>query len=172
MKKLLLTFCFCLLLTVPVITGAQGEVKYSPIVGIPVPSGMGVSDASNLTASEYVRVLYALSISIAAMLAVVKIIYAGIQYMLSDVVTSKQNAKADIKGALFGLLIVISAALLLQTINPKLLDLNIFEKIPTNPGVAPANSAVAPANQNNAQSVQQQVQDQNDINCALSSTCD
>lgn len=71
---------------------------------------------------EYINLLYKLSISVAALLAVVKIIIAGVKYMLSDVVTDKSSAIKDIKGALFGLLLIIGAVIVLNTINPALTD--------------------------------------------------
>lgn len=71
--------------------------------------------------SNYVNLIYALSISAAALLAVIKIIIAGVKYMLTDVVTSKGDAIKEIKGALFGLLLIISAVLILTVINPQLI---------------------------------------------------
>jgi hypothetical protein len=59
-------------------------------------------------------------------LAVLKITIAGVKYMLSDVVTSKESAKKDIQGALFGLLIVLAAVIILNTINPSLSRFAIF----------------------------------------------
>lgn len=92
---------------------------FTPLVGIPY---VDTTD-SNLSLPGYVDALYKAAISIAAFLAVVKIIFAGVKYMLSDVVTSKEDAKKDIRGALIGLLIVIGAVLILNTINPQLKEL-------------------------------------------------
>lgn len=98
------------------------DPKYVPLVGIP-----GLNPESQ-DAGAYVKALYLLAISIAAFLAVVKIIFGGVQYMLSDVITSKEQAKKDIRGALLGLLIVLAAVLVLNTINPNLTNLNILDK--------------------------------------------
>jgi len=111
--KYLITLTLFLL---PIITLAAPQ--YTPIVGLPgVPT-----DASFDT---YINALYGLSISIAALLAVIKIVIAGVKYMLTDIVTSKGAAKEDIKGALLGLLIVIGAVLILTVINPNLANVNI-----------------------------------------------
>lgn len=107
---------FLVLLLLPAVTLAQ----FRPLVGIP-----GISDPST-DLNTYINILYALSISIAALLAVIKIIIAGVKYMLSDVITSKQAAKSDIQGALIGLLVVISAVLILNVINPQLTQTNLF----------------------------------------------
>jgi hypothetical protein len=96
---------------------AQG---YKPLVGIP-----GITDPG-LQFGDYINALYALSISIAALLAVIKIVIAGMKYMLSDVVTSKSEAISDIQGSVFGLIIVISAVLILTVINPNLTKTEIF----------------------------------------------
>ncbi len=71
---------------------------------------------------QYINLLYKMSISIAALLAVVKIVIAGAKYMLSDVVTNKSDAKKDIQGALLGLLLILGAVIILNTINPALTD--------------------------------------------------
>ena len=93
--------------------------EYQPLVGIP-----GVGDASNF--DQYIDALYALSISLAALIAVVKIILAGAKYMLSDLVGDKSSAKDDIRNALIGLLIVIGAVVILNTVNSDLTTLNVL----------------------------------------------
>lgn len=107
---------------------AQSTDAFIPLVGIPYVQGDKVA-----TFGDYVNALYFASISIAAFLAVIKIIFAGVKYMLSDVITSKEDAKKDIKGALLGLLIVIGAVLVLNTINPSLSRINLFADAPVPP---------------------------------------
>ncbi len=104
-----------LVFLLPTVASAQ----YTPIVGIP-----GVDPNADFGA--YINALYALSISIAALLAVIKIIIAGVKWMLTDVVTSKEEAKKDIWGATLGLLVVISAVLVLRVINPQLVETSVF----------------------------------------------
>ena len=91
------------------------RIEYSnPLVPLPgYNGGVGGFD-------EFVNLIYGLSISIAALLAVVKIVIAGVKWMLSDVVTDKTDAKKDIQGALVGLIIIISAVLIFYTINPSI----------------------------------------------------
>jgi hypothetical protein len=74
--------------------------------------------------NDYINAVYLMFISIAALIAVVKIIIAGVKYMFSDIVTQKSDAKNDIKGALLGLLVVLSAVVILTIINP---DLTTFD---------------------------------------------
>lgn len=64
-----------------------------------------------------------MAIIVAAVIAVIKLILAGAQYVLSGVVTDKANAKKDIRSALVGLLIILAAITLLTTINPNITNL-------------------------------------------------
>lgn len=124
MKPLLFTIIVIIGVSVAQLTFAQETGKiYKSLVELPINLG---SDRTE----EFVRILYILSVSVAAFLAFVKIIFGGVKYMLSDVITNKEDAKKDIRGALIGLLIVISAFLVLNTINPQLVQLNIFGDAP------------------------------------------
>lgn len=84
-----------------------------------------VTDAANST-EDYISALYKISISIAAILVVLKLIFAGTKYILTDVVSTKGNAKDDIKNALLGLLIILAAVTILNTINPQITRTDIF----------------------------------------------
>lgn len=106
---------------------AAGQT-YTSIVDLPLPAGMRAGSDS-ITTEDFVRIMYSIAISIAAILAVVKIVYGGVQYMLTDIVTSKEQAKKDIRGALLGLLIVIGAVVLLNTINPQLTTLDALNNV-------------------------------------------
>jgi hypothetical protein len=104
----------------PIVTFANGEplTGFSWLVGIP-----GLEGESNF--NEYINALYALAISLAALIAVVKIIIAGAKYMMSDIVSSKSAAKEDIRNALIGLLIIIGAVIILNTVNSNLTNVNV-----------------------------------------------
>ena len=114
MKKLLLFIFFFL----PVVSLAQG---FESMVTIPGLSGDPSADGF----SDYINALYRLSISIAALIAVVKIIGAGVKYMFSDIVTNKSDAIKDIRSSLLGLLVVIGAVLILSTVNEDLTNFAI-----------------------------------------------
>jgi hypothetical protein len=100
------------------------DSNFVPLVGIP-----GLTDVMNITdeggLNQYINALYRLSISIAALLAVIKIVAAGAKYMLTDIVPAKSEAKSDIQGALIGLLIVIGAIIILNTVNSDLTNLKL-----------------------------------------------
>ena len=111
------TFLFSLIAFftfIPVILFAQED--NNNLVNLPI----GETNSFN----DYINAVYLMFISIAALIAVVKIIIAGVKYMFSDIVTQKSDAKNDIKGALLGLLVVLSAVVILTIINP---DLTTFD---------------------------------------------
>ena len=98
--------------SVPQIVAAQNFIPLIPGLS-PTPGSM----------SEYFKALYFLAISIAALIAVGKIILAGIKYTTSGIVPEKQGAKEDIRSALVGLLIILTAVAVLRVINPSLANL-------------------------------------------------
>lgn len=117
----------------------SGLLAQTYLVGVP-----GIEDP-NLNFGSYINALYALAISIGALMAVIKIIIAGMKYMLSDVVTSKQEAISDIRGSVLGLLVVISAVVVLNQINPQLTETNIFietVKVKASPSVITQGNAL------------------------------
>ena len=145
MKFKLSFFLSLFLLLVPT---ALFAAEFKAIVGIP-----GVTE--NITGTTglnlYINALYRLSISIAALLAVIKIVAAGAKYMLSDIITHKEEAKKDIQGALVGLLIVIAAVIILNTVNSDLTRVNfnlepLEAPTPTAPITTPVDPTVALCN--------------------------
>ncbi len=112
---------------------AFGQNDFVPLVGIPYVD----TTAENTTLGDYVNGLYWASISIAAVLAFLKITWAGIKYMLSEVVTDKASAKKDIWGALLGLIIILAAVLMLDTVNPELSNLNALNLVDIGGDVTP-----------------------------------
>ncbi len=136
---LAVVFVFGLL---PILALAQAApLVYKPLVGVP-----GLNGSTNF--GDYINALYGLSIAVAALMAVIKIIIAGVKYMLSDVVTSKQEAIGDIKGSLLGLGVVISAVLVLTIINPQLTKTEIFIDPNYNPqsNVPTSTASIIPIN--------------------------
>lgn len=94
---------------------------YTPLASVPF-----LENGANPNTTDYINALYKLSITIAALMVVVKLILAGVKYMFSEMVTSKEEAKKDIRNALLGLLIILSAVLILNTINPQLTNIGFL----------------------------------------------
>lgn len=119
--------------------GPAAKGVYTPLVNLP---GL---DGANRTLPEYINVLFRLAVGIGALIAVVKIIVAGVKYMSSDVVFSKEEAKKDIQNSLLGLLIILSTVVVLQTINRNILNLDILQRMSPLQSVAEPAVVVEPA---------------------------
>lgn len=113
---------FVYLYTVSTVFAADSSQTYVPLIGIP-----GVSTNSSLP--DYINNIYKITIGVGAIFAVVRIALAGVKYSMSGVVTDKASAKADIKGVLLGLAILLLPALVLGTINPQLLNLDVLKNV-------------------------------------------
>ena len=104
----------------------HGETS-DPIVLL-TPSLPSAIKSTNL--AETLTGLFNLSIAAAGVLAVIMIAIAGIQYMGTDAYSSKEQAKERIRGAVLGVIIILSSVLFLETINPDIVSLRlVFQQI-------------------------------------------
>lgn len=71
---------------------------------------------------KYLGILFNLFMGIAAVLAMIMIFAGGIEYMGSELISSKEAGMSKVKNAIFGLLLALAAYLILDTINPALLN--------------------------------------------------
>ncbi len=78
--------------------------------------------------AAYINSIFKIVLSLGAILAVLRIAYAGYQYMGSEMWSNKSKAKEDLSNALVGLLLLFSVYLILWQINPNLLNLNVSLK--------------------------------------------
>ena len=126
MKKII---TFAIVLCLPAITKAK---EYSPLIDMPGDLAGG----NNI--DSYINNLYVFAITIAGLLAVIKIIVGGVKWMMSDVVTQKAQAIKDIQSALLGLIIVLSAVVILSVINPNLVKVDLSFNKAESPDFNPA----------------------------------
>jgi len=68
---------------------------------------------------------FSFGLAIAAALAVIMIVWGGVEYMLSESLFSKEAGKERIKNAILGLLLALTSYLILWTINPNLLNFKL-----------------------------------------------
>ncbi len=108
---------FAFISTVPGASTGEG-VKYNLIQPLP-----GVQSVAGFP--DYVKKIIPFILGLAAVIAVIKIVWAGIKYAtsLGNDSTIKE-AKEDITQAILGLVLAISSYLILNTINPDLVNLN------------------------------------------------
>ncbi|MDE2079173.1 MAG: hypothetical protein KGI73_02185 [Patescibacteria group bacterium] len=103
--------------------GGTGNFQFQPIVPLPLLGGSTLQQQTPL--SSYVNSLFQLAITVGVVLAVIMIIIDGFKYMTSEAVGNKKDALQGIRSALFGLLIILAATLVLNIINPQLISLNL-----------------------------------------------
>jgi hypothetical protein len=84
----------------------------------------GISYVEKVTISQYISYVFKLAIALAVFLATVMIIWGGFEYMLSAVPFVKVNAKERITNAIMGLAAALISYLVLQTIDPRLVQVN------------------------------------------------
>ena len=120
MKFSLKSFSFVTILSFPLFAFAAFD--YTPLQPITIPGGGKLNDPNIL---KYLANIYTFAIAIAGGLAVIRIVWAGVKYMLSDVVTNKKDSIQEIKAAVYGLLMALGAFVFLETLNPNLVKFNL-----------------------------------------------
>lgn len=80
-------------------------------------------------------------ISLGAILAVLRLAWAGFVYMSSDLPGAKGNAKEIISDTLLGLFLLLSIWLILYQINPQILNLDALKNVSPRQNVGPRQDA-------------------------------
>lgn len=140
MKKifyfLILTLCVLTLFPASY-TNAQNETQskdvYHYLAPLPCDGGEGCVGGELQTFDPtgenkiglYLNVMIRIFIGICAVLAVIMIVVGGLEYMTSELVSSKEQGKHRITGAIFGLVLALGAWTILNQINPNLLNTDL-----------------------------------------------
>lgn len=122
MKNSILFAALALFLGVVPHVLAQGFVPLAPIPGL--TQGVTTNPAGLAT---FFNNLYKYSIGLAAALAVIQIIWAGLDIAIfqKDSVSAITDSKGKIYNAVFGLVLVLSPVLVFSIINPSILNLSL-----------------------------------------------
>ncbi len=119
-KKFLPRFLFVGVLALaltPLLTYAADFVPLAPIPNL--------DTSENATIGSYVNSVFLLVISVAAMLAVIRIVIGGFQYMTQTAsVTKTASAVNTIRDAVIGLLLLLGSFVILSTVNEQILSLD------------------------------------------------
>jgi hypothetical protein len=119
-KKIFLFSFFLSIFVVPVLVVAQTNISISSAI-----PGMGTVTSST-PPGQFVKGFYDFALMIGGVLAFGAIVYGGVLYAASAGNPSKQSeGKEWVKSALLGLLLLGGAYLILYTINPDLVNLNL-----------------------------------------------
>ncbi len=105
-------------------TNAQGSfTALAPIPGLTDQSATSVINATSL--ANFFNNLYKYLIGLAAILAVIEIIWGGLEISTKDSVSKQSNGRERITQAIFGLVLVLSPVLVFSIINPNILNLSL-----------------------------------------------
>ena len=77
---------------------------------------------------SYAKVVYDRVLGFIIVVAILMVVFAGVQYAASAVPGAKSNAKERIMSAIWGLVLALVSYLILYTINPDLLTFDIFKR--------------------------------------------
>lgn len=115
---------------------AQGFVPLAPIPGL---TQGATADTAGL--ANFFNNLYKYLIGVAAILAVIEIIWGGIEISTKDSVSAKSDGRQRIYNAIGGLALTLSPVLVFSIINPSILNLSInLPALDTAPGVSSGGS--------------------------------
>lgn len=104
-------------------------VSYTPLA--PLPLGKGGESLGTYTLSSYLSGMLKLIIALGGAVSILMAIVGGVQFVASGIAPNAKNeAKGRITNAFIGLAIILSSYLLLNTINPDLVNLKFsLEKV-------------------------------------------
>jgi len=106
-----------------------GQLSYTPLEPF---SAWDAKAGAYDDFAKYINTIFKLLITLGSLFAVVMLVVAGIGYMVSEAAIDIQKAKDRAVAALWGLLLLTGCWLVLNTINPNLLNFNL--NIPMAPG--------------------------------------
>ncbi|MBP6856732.1 MAG: hypothetical protein KBC42_03295 [Candidatus Pacebacteria bacterium] len=90
----------------------------------PLPIFGSIFSASGKSFGEYLSIMFTFLVSFAGVLAVVMLIFGGIQYMSTDSLSGTESGRAKMTQAIYGLIIVLASYVILNTVNPNLVKFN------------------------------------------------
>lgn len=133
MNVTLRTLFVGLLSFLPTLALAQsGSPDYVPLTALPGLEASGSPDLATLLNN-----LYKISIGVAAVIAIVQIVRAGILFMTNQgSISENEQAKHLVQTSIIGLILILSPAVVFGIVNPRILNLDLdFSSIKsTGPG--------------------------------------
>lgn len=117
----------------------------APLPGITTPG----QTTTNI--QKYLPGAFTFLLGFAGLLAFVMISWSGFQYMTTDAVFGKSQAKENLTNAIYGLVLVLASYAILYTINPKILDFNLnLQRVPASQSSTVSGSSTTGTSANGA----------------------
>lgn len=123
LKKTLLLSLLFLLAAPHALAAGSGFTALAPIPGLTDISPTSLANPANL--ADFFSNLYKYLIGVAAILAIIMIIWGGVEIATQDSVSKKTDGKKKIYDALYGLVLVLAPAIVFSIINPSILNLSL-----------------------------------------------
>ena len=142
MKRNILFFLSLVLFLPLFVSAATTDTTISGLIA----GGINTCTAKNCI-PDLLNGLFTASLSVGAMLAVLRIAYAGWLYMTKDTWTSKVSAIETFQDAVIGLVLLLGVWLILYQINPDILNLDFSRGLSgrsSAPATSPYPGAAAP----------------------------
>ncbi len=98
------------------------EMVYKLSAPLPAGSGEGTQVSTFI---QYIGYLFPFLLFLASILALVMFTLGAIQYMFSEGASGNQGGKEKMTSAILGLLLAAGSVIMLETINPELINLKI-----------------------------------------------
>lgn len=105
----------------------------TPELGVPIP-GMTLSPPTQANQkvtipflAQYIAGGYRYALRIALVAAIIMVVYGGFRYLIGSAFSDVTRGKEIVKDAIMGLLILLGGYLILQTVNPNVLQLQNIE---------------------------------------------
>lgn len=109
--------------------GTKLSYAFVPLADVGSQSGRLANLYGSTDFSNFINGLFKFAIALGAIVAVLRIAYAGYLYMGSDLWSSKNKAKEILGDVTLGLLLLLSIWLILYQINPDIVSLNALRNI-------------------------------------------
>lgn len=125
MKKIFIASIFVLFLGIipHALAATQGFTALAPIPGLTNQSMTAVVSPNTL--ATFLNNLYKYLIGLAAILAVIEIIWGGLEIATKDSVSKQSDGRNRITQAILGLVLVLSPVIVFTIINPSILNLSL-----------------------------------------------
>ncbi len=140
MKNLLKT---TLVVSALAIVFCSASLYAQPATYVPLEPSLPLNPggAYPTTIDTYLPAAFRFALGIAGVLAFIMITFGGIKYATTDAISGKAEGRENIENAIWGLLVVLGAWAILNTINPQILSFNLLIKSPNLTNVVPGTTS-------------------------------